>query len=255
MLPLPFTTRPANDTAAPLRVSEKSLTSTPDTGSLKLIVTLPTAVLRGSGEISTMSAAGPVESITQLSTASCSSALLEPSIMPDAAAFNVSTYRPSTIVTPDRSMAYVSPEPLNGAPASGTLMPFRVKVKSLGSTPVTAEGRPVSESVNSTITWPTGPVRGSGVTFTMSASGASRARSSSLSSRGRQRFPLRRKDLELGTARLRKEHLVDGFLLEFGVLRSATDPQEVTIPTVKTAKSGSSQKVFRLRRLCLQFRL
>ena len=77
-------------TGMPLRVSEKSLISTPVTLSSNVIVTVPACVLRGSGVTSIMSAVGAVRSMTNESLASLLSAFVAVSAIPEPLALSVS---------------------------------------------------------------------------------------------------------------------------------------------------------------------
>ena len=73
----------------------KSVRSTPVTGSLNVMLTLPTALFRGSGVISIMSAVGAVVSVSQLSEALTLNRLPTASMIPELAATSVRTYGPS----------------------------------------------------------------------------------------------------------------------------------------------------------------
>ena len=86
-----------------MRVSVKSFRSTPVTGSLNVMLTLPTALFRGSGVISIMSAVGAVVSVSQLSEALTLNRLPTASVIPELAATSVRTYGPSLAVTLVRS--------------------------------------------------------------------------------------------------------------------------------------------------------
>ena len=63
------TDKPASDTGLPPRIKDRSLMSTFTTACVKLIVTSPAGVLRGSGVTSTMSARGTSSSIVVTFTA------------------------------------------------------------------------------------------------------------------------------------------------------------------------------------------
>jgi len=104
VLPLPPTDRALISTVPPSRVRAKSSIPTPVTDSVKLIVTVPACVLRGSGVTSAMSAVGAVVSITHVSLASTDRRFPAASWMPDVAAVSVSRYVPAKAVTLDRSM-------------------------------------------------------------------------------------------------------------------------------------------------------
>ena len=67
----------------------KSAISTPDTPSLKMILTVPTSVCRGSGAISIMSTVGAVLSSTQISDASDASSMPALSTIPESDATSV----------------------------------------------------------------------------------------------------------------------------------------------------------------------
>ena len=69
----------------------KSVRLTPLTGSLNVMLTLPTALFRGSGVTSTMSAVGAVVSVIQLSVAPTLNRLPAASMIPELAATSVRT--------------------------------------------------------------------------------------------------------------------------------------------------------------------
>jgi len=162
--PLPPTVRPLRSTVAPSRVRAKSAMSTPVTGSVKLIVTVPACVLRGSGVTSTMSVVGAVVSRSHVSLASTDSRFPAASWIPEPEAVSVNTYVPASAVTPDRSSVYVAPLPPTVRPLRSTVAPSRVRAKSAMSTPVTASEKLI-------VTVPACVLRGSGVTSAMSAVG------------------------------------------------------------------------------------
>jgi len=162
--PLPPTVNALISTVAPSRVSPKSAMSIPVIDSVKLIVTVPALVLRGSGVTSAMSAAGDVVSTTHASLASANRRFPAASWIPEPEAVSVSTYIPSAPVTPDRSSVYVAPLPPTVRPLRSTVAPSRVRAKSAMSTPVTASEKLI-------VTVPACVLRGSGVTSAMSAVG------------------------------------------------------------------------------------
>ena len=135
---------PVSKLLPPLRVSVRSARSKPVIASLKVIVSVLTDVLRGSGVTSSMIAPGAVLSSDQVRVASLSSALLDASMMSESAAISVSKYVPCRPVRLVRlpSVQVVPPslddsvcEPVSRF-ALGPEPVSRVSVRSLRSKPV-----------------------------------------------------------------------------------------------------------------------
>ncbi len=161
------TDKPEMSTFTPLRVSEKSPMSTKLTSSEKLMVTTPTAALRGSGEMSVMSAVGATVSAVQESVTLPASALPMLSTMLEPAAVRVSRKVPVPVVMPavlPSVQVMLSLVVRVCDPVMRLAPPLSVSERSARSKPVTASLKVMVKEL-------TVLLRGSGVTSVMSAVG------------------------------------------------------------------------------------